>query len=213
MKKRKLKPIKFFICLFIFGFILSINAQNDNTFKAGLILGVNACQISGDNLGGFRQAAPIFGVFVNRKIKANASIQLEMYYIGKGSRKNADFEKEDFTSYRLYINYIEVPLVYIWQYKEKLAFEGGISTGALLSYTEKDENGELDALYSEQEKFKRFDFSYLFGINYRLSSKWTFGVRFSNSLLPARENFGGAKFRLNRGQYHACINTRLVYSF
>lgn len=192
---------------------LESNAQEENTFSAGLILGVNACQISGDNLGGFRQAAPIFGGFVNRKIKPNASIQLEMYYIGKGSRKNADFEREDFTSYRLYINYIEVPLVYIWQYKEKLAFEGGLSVGALLSFKEQDENGDLAGVYSQEEQFKRFDFSYLFGLSYKLSSKWNFGIRFSNSLLPARENFGGAKFRLNRGQYHACINTRLVYSF
>lgn len=211
MKRKKLSNSVFVLAFILFNLSAALKAQDNEGFKAGLVAGINASQISGDNLGGFYKPSFIVGGFVRRKIKSNALLQFDIMYIGKGSRKNANFELEDYTIYRLNMHYIEVPLAYIWKYREKLWFEGGLSAAALLTYYEGDENGDLSA--QQPEKFKPYDFSYFAGIHLNFNTKWSLNLRFSNSILPVRENFGGATFRLNRGQYHSCINTRLVYLF
>jgi len=197
------------LTLVIFVFVQSICFAQD--FKAGLVAGINTSQVSGDNLSGFNKPSPIVGGFVERFFSTDFSIQMEISYMGKGSRKNIDTTRNDFSLYRLNMHYAEVPLMFKFHFTPKLKFEAGPSFGYLISFREADEFGDLVGQYSPREEFKRLDLSLAGGMYYAITEKFFFNLRLTNSLLPVRDHDGNTKFRLNRGQYHTGLAFRLQY--
>ena len=70
--------------IFVF-FLFSFLCVSQN-FNAGIIGGISTSQVSGDGLSGFNKIGPRIGLYVNREISW-LSIQLELQYITKGSKK------------------------------------------------------------------------------------------------------------------------------
>lgn len=205
-----MKQLSLFLFILLQGLFFQITAQ---TFKAGAIAGINTSQVSGDNLSGFTKPSPIAGLFVERMFGNEWSMQMELTYMGKGSRKNIDTTRNDFTLYRLNMHYAEIPLLLKYNTGSKLLIEFGPSFGYLIMHRELDEFGEMDGQFAPAEQFKRFDLSAALGLNYLLSEKFVFGLRLVNSLLPVRDHDGNTKFRLNRGQYHTGLAFRFHYYF
>ena len=70
---------KKFAILLCCGFLtISIQAQN---FGGGIILGLSASQVGGDDLGGFNKAGLLAGVFANKAISALLSVQIGRAHI------------------------------------------------------------------------------------------------------------------------------------
>lgn len=74
-------------------------------------VGVVGSQVDGDTYEGFNKAGITAGLFVNRKLSDLFSLQLEMNYIQKGSRKPLD---DNNTYYLMRVTYIEVPVLLQW---------------------------------------------------------------------------------------------------
>jgi hypothetical protein len=124
----------------VFAIVILPNIGFSQTFKTGLTFGVNTSQISGDNLSGFRQFGISAGGFAKINIDEKKSLQFEILFLQKGSRKNPDPDENDYTSYKLRLNYASVPLLYKMKYNH-LVVEIGPYISALLSFNEGDENG------------------------------------------------------------------------
>jgi len=183
------------------------------SFNAGLILGANTCQITGDALQGFDRISPNLGLFVNRDFGKKLSLQLEMQYLGKGSRKNMGSKDSIPTFYVLRLNYIEVPLLLRYSIKPKIQLVAGPSIGVLVSYKEADLYGDLKGQYSPKEQFNRIDYSGSFGGSWLINSSWTLNVLASNSIVPVRNYDGQISERLLHGQMNKSIMMRLYYKF
>ena len=183
------------------------------SFKAGLILGANTSQITGDALRGFDRISPNLGLFVNREFGKKFSMQLEMQYLGKGSRKNMGAKDSIPTFYVLRLNYIEVPLLLSYAIKPKILLVAGPSIGVLISYKEADLYGDLKGQYSPKEQFKRIDYSGSFGGSWLINDSWTLNVLASNSIVPVRNYDGQISERLLHGQMNKSIMIRLYYKF
>jgi hypothetical protein len=111
---------------FISGMVL--HAQN---FRAGLIAGLSTTQVAGDQLSGFNKAGIIGGGFVNAAMGEKISIQMEILFIQKGSRKPVDIDNNN-AYYVMRLSYIEVPLLFKWQAAQKFNNELGPSFGTLI---------------------------------------------------------------------------------
>jgi hypothetical protein len=203
MKKAILKP--YYIIIII---LFTANIGFSQTFKTGLTFGVNTSQISGDNLSGFRQFGFSAGGFAKINIDEKKSLQFEILFLQKGSRKNPDPDENDYTSYNLRLNYASVPLLYKIKYNH-IVLEIGPYISTLLSYREGDENGPFTA----QREFNRFDIGGMFGLSYYFTEKFDFNVRAINSLIPVRDHLSNSAFRLNRGQYNTSVSFSLQYQF
>src|SRR5258706_10632378 len=94
--------------IFFLFFILITNLIYAQNFNAGLRFGIDGSQVNGDNLSGFNKAGIIAGAYVSRKFSDLISLQMEMVYIQKGSRKPTDMNN---SYYRLRVHYIEVPVL------------------------------------------------------------------------------------------------------
>ncbi len=199
--------VPFFLTLFLL-ISISLPAQK---FKAGALIGISATQISGDDLGGFDKAGLVAGGMVSTSISEKFDMAMEITFFQKGSKKNSKPEKGDYTSYNLRLNYIEVPVLFQWMYSKRFTFEAGPTFGALLSYKEENELGEIP--WDPPRPFDNFELGITGGMRVHFAQNFSSVFRLSSSVLPVRPHQSGASYRANYGQYNASLVLALQYTF
>lgn len=180
-------------------------------FQGSVIAGLSAAQLYGTDIWGFTKPGIIGGASAQLTLRENNFLRLEMVFIQKGSRKvwkNIDGGTELFS---LNINYVQVPIVYVWQFKEKFALDLGASFGVYLNHTLKDEGGYFPSEDPANRPFKPYELAGLAGLGYKLSDKFHLNFRYSNSILPVRSHRFGQTFLLNRGEYNSLLEITLRY--
>lgn len=162
-------------------------------FKPGLDVGVVSTDLVGidpyDN--DFHKASLTIGGLLNTKISNNNSIQFEILYTQKGSLQPAD-SVNNYTYYKLSLNYIEVPLMLKHNFKfnmnkktvDRFYFEVGPSFGRLLS-VKQNINGSI---YTDQSNFLKNEFAVNIGLGCEIVNNLYFNIRFSNSIIPVVEH-------------------------
>ena len=105
-------------------FLLPLAALTQN-FNGGIIAGGVVSQVDGDTWVGYHKFGYLAGGYVSLRISPHSSFQLEMEYIQKGSRKNADLETGDMSSYLLRLHYLEIPVLYQYTFGRRFAAEIG----------------------------------------------------------------------------------------
>ena len=195
------------LILILFAVIpFSLPAQQ---FRAGVIVGVSATQISGDQLAGYNKPGLVAGGMVSTSVSKKFDVAMEILFFQKGSKKNADPEKEDYNSYLLRLNYFEVPVMVQWNFSKRFALEAGPTFGALVSEYEEDQYGEL----ANRRPFNKFELGFAGGMKVHFSQKFSFIARIESSVLPVRDHYSGESYRLNKGQYSAALLFAMQYTF
>lgn len=187
-------------------FILSFSTLIAQEFKGGVLGGLATTEVSGDRLQGPNKAGVYAGVFVNRYFTPTSSIQMELDFIQKGSRENPD-STNNFHSYLLRVNYVEMPVHYRYDFHEKACFEAGLSLGVLIHDYELADGYE----WVSGQEMGQFDLSANIGVFYSLTERLRINVRYSNSVLPIRPHPGGATWRADKGQYNEVLSFVLFY--
>ncbi len=180
-------------------------------FDAGIKTGISASQISGDQLGGFDKPGIYAGIFTSIELNQKSLITLEMNYVEKGSRKLARPDKGIYNSYRLMLNYIEIPVTYQYFIHDMLSLESGPSFGVLIKRdnNEEDENGVLNGT----RPFNKYEFALNGGMNFWFNDNFAIGGRYSVSLLPVRKHDSGSTYWFNRGQHIELLRFYVTYRF
>jgi hypothetical protein len=196
----------FFLITSIFFCAVSVQAQN---FRAGAFAGISTSQVSGDNLGGFDKAGLYVGGFVNTPLAEKWNIQMEISYIGKGSRPSKEDRDANFPGVYPTLNYAEVPVLFIYKARPKINIEAGPAFGVLVYSREEDSFTEVPI----ERPYNKTEFSIIFGFDYFFSEKLSINSRLDNSILPIRKHQFGQTYGLNRGQYNSVIAFSLRYHF
>ena len=191
----------FQIIVFVF-FSSSLFSQ---TFGGGVLAGLSASQLDGDNWGGYHKAGFTFGAYTYTKLNKYIDAQLEIRYVQKGSNSNSE-ELEVF--YLSKLNYVEIPLFLKYNFLSKFSANIGLTAGYLQKATEdKDGIGDEPA----DPEFNKFEFSGLAGVEYKIIDKLFFNVRFNYSILSVRSHPGDQTYFLNRGQYNNVLTFTIHY--
>jgi hypothetical protein len=215
-----LSPISYcanfvFMRNFIFVFLLFITARvaAQQTFHAGLLAGVNGCQVHGDTYSGFDQAGIVGGAYVSTNPKNKVYFQMELQYSRKGSRRNANPEKGDYDFFELRMDYIEVPILCRINYR-KLYFEFGQTIGALARVREWDDFGEI-----QPTGYRRWETALVTGIGYNISDRWYVDFRYTNSVAPVKKFVVPIYYQnrlsnlFNKGMYNNVLGLTVCYRF
>ena len=82
------------------------------TFKAGLILGLNASQINGDDVGGYSNPGLRTGIRASIMLRDRVQIDTDMLFSQRGSRPSAsEFDASNgLLNWKFGMDYIEVPV-------------------------------------------------------------------------------------------------------
>lgn len=161
----------------------SLRAQLD-AFNAGMKLGVAGTQISGDGYRGFRKAGPVGGFFVSRQFTEKWGGLMEIQYIRKGSFDPPDPENGKFDSYKIDLQYVELPIMATFELS-KFLWEAGVSMGYLFSHRQEDEFGPIRE--EDVERFiqmRDYEFAFNLGLNFQISEKLYLNARYSRSIYP-----------------------------
>jgi hypothetical protein len=204
---------KFAILLFCGFLTLSIQAQN---FGGGVILGLSASQVGGDDLGGFNKAGLLTGVFANKTISPLLSFQMEMTFIQKGSNnpnmnkpEHPNYLREDISS-----SYIEIPLLLQYHQSNILKIEGGVQLAYLIDGYYNDYLGKI--AYQNSSPFIKYDIGLLLGLDYAYSKNISLNTRISNSIVPigAEDYVHPSSFNSSRkGKYNSVLSFAIHYNF
>lgn len=173
------------ILLLILGFSDKSFAQK-SPFNAGLVLGLNASQIDGDNAAGFTKLGIKAGLQGVVKVKKKINIVVEFLYSQRGAQDKSDYYGPDGIYTRFRMNYFEIPL-YIefldWEVDDyyKMHFIGGFSVGIL-------RDAKIQGSFHTPELLNDRDFSLLTGIDYYANKHMGGGIRYTYSLSLIHKN-------------------------
>lgn len=192
--------------LFIILFVTLGNHLRSQFFTGGLKLGIASTQIDGDGYSGFNQQGVVLGAFVGTDINEDWSALMEMQWAQKGSFDPSDPKNGITQSYRIKLNYIEIPV--LLRYKvNKFRLETGPSFGYLFSDRESDQNGTVNVPFYE---FKTFELAYNIGMSYYFTPQLYFNMRYQRSFLPIADD---VRFDQNAlGFFGGSYNTVLQFS-
>ena len=206
-----MKRLSIFLFFFCFKFSQFVSAQN---FGGGALLGFNASQVSGDNLGGYDKGGISGGFFVNTKLNEKREFEMRIAYSSKGSRDVPNYEKGKYTAYYLKLNYIEVPILYKYKYK-MVWLMAGLSGGYLINSSIANESGAFPVNSIENRPFKKYEVCTQLGIALPFDDVWEIELKSADTVpfLPIRPHASGANFRLNFGQLNSVLAFSLKYCF
>lgn len=192
MTLSKKLPLVFIIFTLCFGFKAS--AQG---FKGGLYAGLTASQLNGDGISGYDLPGARVGAFTYRDIDKDSKLQLEIAFLQKGSR--------DTTWYKVRLNYVEVPIVYIYRWKD-LSFEIGPAADILVSAKE-DFNGFIND--NPDPPFKTLSLTGVTGISYHFTDNFYINFRSNISITAVRQPYHPRGY----GWRNINLSFALVYDF
>lgn len=171
------------LCLLLASF--SLEAQ---TFKAGLILGLNASQIDGDDVGGYSNPGLRAGIRASTMLR-NEKLQLDtdMLFSQRGSRPSANEVNIIGLDWSFRMDYVEVPVTlrYSDWYVEdgdyyKVYAKGGLSYGRFF----RSKHSDLSPFRNIDEYINNNDVSITAGMGVYLKKHLQAEINYTRSIFP-----------------------------
>ena len=203
------------LILVLFSFTSRSQENKRSTFTLKPSLGLNGCQVHGDNYSGYDKLGLFAGIAVNGYINKKTSLELGFYFSQKGSRHNPNPKTGDNTRYILNLNYLDLPLSLRYMVNSKYFFTLGPSIAYLISYYEDINYTDMTGLY----KFKKYEVGLNVGLGRTIGNKWQVEFRSSNSITSVRD-YGVASSLFypnpvarffNKGFYNNILTLMLSY--
>ena len=180
------------------GFLLLLSAvyllpgsavAQEQRFKAGIILGVNASQINGDDIAGFDKLGLRGGLRGIILLGERSDLTVDLLFSERGSASELVPNNQSLRRI-VRTRYVEVPVLF--NYRDWLSpkghyqvhIAGGLSYGRLFD-TFVDAFGVIE---EEQVNFSNNDLSLVVGVGYAPSPKLEFAVRYNRSVIPLYNN-------------------------
>lgn len=175
-------------CLLSLAVCLQLGAQ-ESRFGAGLVLGLNASQINGDNSGGYNKLGLRVGLRGIAHLSARADLSLDLLYSQRGSRSEL-VAGGGIPVFVIHLVYAEVPLRFTYRdwYEEDGGFyrvyaSGGFTYSRLLQLRFED-----TPLEAEAERFNADELALTLALGYLHTPRLGFQVSWSRALTPLYNN-------------------------
>lgn len=205
-----------FLLLFV-----QFKAQQPSIFSLKGALGINGCQVHGDNYDGYDKGGLFAGLGVNAAFSVMHQAELGFFFSQKGARKNANPDKGDYDSYYLNLNYIDMPLLYRLNLGKRWFITLGPSVAYLISYREVDDGTDVTGTPMGNE-FEKFELAVNAGLGARIKGALEVELRSTNSILPVHDYGPGSSnvfYRnpvaqmFNEGFYNNILSLFVSYTF
>jgi opacity protein-like surface antigen len=189
----------FFLCALMIP-IISVAQENyfnkprsdgsQRFIHGGIVGGINASQLDGDNYSGFHKAGLNIGFTAFRSIAPKWLLNLELLYSQKGVRNIQMYNSPAVGSvpieYKASLNYVEIPLMIHYDVGEKIFLGAGVSYSRLISDKELMDSYTSATTSYLENTFKKEDLNYLFGVSYQLYEGLFVRARYQYSINSVR---------------------------
>ncbi len=170
---------------FLFLMVVASSSAQDRRFQAGILLGFNASQITGDDLWGYRKAGLNLGFRINTIIQPRIDVSMDILYSQRGAQSSFSLDNSELLS-RINLNYIEVPIIFHYKDWEievdktsffRMDFQAGLAYGRL--FRGRAVNNPFEG---QENLFNSNDVSWLIGAGYHSSAHHSFHFRYTSSI-------------------------------
>jgi hypothetical protein len=151
-------------------------------FKGEVIGGFNKSQVDGDYCYGFDKYGFVGGVGVVAPIYKNLSLSLETLYSQKGSKLKPQYADSLDGSYKLILNYVEVPFMIQYTDRNIVSAGVGISFNRLVKVEEFRDGYKIDSVSVLTNVFDRNDWMAFGDVKVRVYKNLILNARYSYSL-------------------------------
>tara|TARA_B110000211_G_C14077087_1_gene552651 strand:+ start:2224 stop:2859 length:636 start_codon:yes stop_codon:yes gene_type:complete len=195
--------------LFLFLLLSTFIAQGQKTFTNSIHGDLTFNQIQGDGYVGYNHIGFQVGFGTMFKVAENHRLGFEINYAQRGSRQRINLKKFVTNDFKLYLNYVDVPVFYIFP-KWGINFEVGPVFSYLIddTYTTNGIENNLANAYNEVE------LGLLLSANFKISEKLYFKIRANNSItgiFKTPETSTG--YFWQSGAFHRGLGVNLSYYF
>lgn len=186
--------------------------KRDGLFKGLFHVGINGCQVDGDQYFGFKYPGFDGGVGAMVRFHKLLSVSMELNYSMKGARQT--FFPQAFDSsiqkFQIQWDYIEVPLSLNIHDKKLIMFSLGVAPAIMVRYKERNEMGQN---VTDNPPFgvgqpRRFDLSAFAMFNFVIQKHYAIGLKYAYSTIPIRDAYPLSRVR---NQYNQVITIRFTY--
>jgi len=188
--------------------------QVDKRFKGAIIAGMNLTQVDGDEVYGFKKIGFNGGFAAIIPLFHRFSLSIETIFNQKGAYCKYPIyvgDTQPIPYYKLELNYLDVPVLIMFEDKSTWTFGTGLSWGALVGKKEMEHGSWIDSNLVKYP-YRRGDLQWLFDIRFRIWKHLKFNLRYSYTLTPIRyREFNNGVSQWGRNQYNNVITFRLLY--
>lgn len=183
-------------------------------FNGGIIAGGIISQVDGDTWKGYDKFGYLAGGYVSLKVSPHSSFQMEMEYIQKGSRHNADSSNFYDQTYLLRLHYLEIPVLYQYTFGRRFSLEAGPAVDVLMGY-EEEQDGISDP---PTEPIRNITLSGILGASVYLTHNLKANFRLNYSLMSLRDTDAPypdayRKMFFQYGQFNNVLSLSLMWDF
>ena len=207
---------KVFLLSLMIGLVVVATQTHSQKFNGGILAGGLVSQVDGDDWAGYHKLGFMGGGFVSLDLSRHFTLQMEMEYIQKGSRKSADLENPNDFSYLLRLHYLEIPLLVQYTFYKRFQVEAGPAMDVLLGYQEENNGQEVPNQYP----FRSVTLAGIIGASGYITSNLKATFRWNYSLLSLRQPqpYGQRgnpwrKFLFEVGQFNNVLSLSLSWQF
>lgn len=181
-------------------------------FNGGILAGGLVSQVDGDTYEGYHKFGFLAGGFVTLQVSPHSAFQLEMEYIQKGSRVQADSATLSGTTRITRLHYLEIPLLYQYTFLKRVQAEIGPAADILLGSYEEINGLEVPYI---TVPYRTVTLSGIVGLSCYITGHLKAGLRFNYSLLSIRTDVvaGARKILFETGQYNNVLSLSLSWDF
>jgi len=181
------------------------NAGDKQLFVGYLAGGMNASQIAGDRMAGYKKVGGNAGVGSFIMYKPFLSNSIEIAYSMRGSQSSLKSNNSGFVKFAF--DYVEIPVL-INYHEEKVAiFQGGFTFARLVRKDLYDTN--LLVL----SETKDWDFAATVGAIFLIKERFGINIRANFSMNSMLKNKDADSKARNGGWYHNALSFRFMYLF
>ena len=190
--------------------------HSQSRFRAGLVAGVNASQINGDDSAGYNKLGFRAGLRAVTILGDKSELNFDILFSQRGSANELNPNGTNIR-FVIHTNYVEVPVVFVfkdWEESDyyRIHVFGGLSYARLINSRVE----EFPPIFDEQDNFANDNIAIRLGASYYLNKNWGFSLSWSRSFLPLYDssrlaNNGMPNFNKDLVDYFLSFET--VYLF
>ncbi|BBE18051.1 hypothetical protein AQPE_2211 [Aquipluma nitroreducens] len=178
-------------------------------FEGGVLVGLNASQVDGDNYSGYHKPGVALGGFVQTNLSRTVYAGMELKFAQKGSRNIDSLATDGQIKYIMRLNYVDLPVYLGIRTSERISLLVGMSPGYLISGREYNDYGKLTE--QDQKAFSEFDLQGLLGFRFQFTKRLFVDLRGAYSVLPIRKQKGDPLWYWKSNQFNNLLSTTVLY--
>lgn len=189
--------------------------DKEQFFYGGFTAGANFTTVAGDNYGGYKKVGFAGGATVYVRLLPKMVANIELLYTMKGSRGIAQvtsvYSGEFFERYWLDLNYVEIPLIFHYNFTPRWHIGIGASYAQLVKTREEIYTDQPVVINPDLTQFNNSDINFIVSGGLQIGNGWFLMLRYQRSLQSIRQPQNIPVWQNSVAQYNDLFSLRLMY--